>query len=229
MILILASIADPEAPLFAGEFGGKASVLTCDDLVRRPIRLLHPALQDSTISVGDRTVVLREIRAVLNLLPAVLPNELVMYPPAERTYQAAELRALLTYFLSALPCPVVNRATPLHLTGPVQNPAAWLAIAYRLGIPTSRLRAGAGQDPWSCREDSAIEVVSIGGRLVRPSGTVADEHTLKLAGHCRLDYLKAFYRDTGRQLQFLGGDSYPDIRNPRTRAALREHLMEVAA
>src|ERR1035438_8041453 len=100
MILILASIADSEAPLFAGEFGGAASVLTCDDLVRRPTRLLHPALEESTISVGAKTVALREIRTVLNLLPTVMPNELAMYPPEERTYQAAELRALLTYFLS---------------------------------------------------------------------------------------------------------------------------------
>ena len=185
MILILASIADPEASSFAGEFGGSACVLTCNDVVRGPTRILHPAFHNSTLTAAGRAIAVRDISAVVNLLPAVVPNELTLYPAAERTYQAAEMRALLTYFLSSVKCPVINRATPLHLNGPVQNPVAWLAAANRVGIPVSLPQSDSPAPP--------IEVISVGGRLIQSSGTIADDYTQQLAAHYHLEYLKAFY------------------------------------
>lgn len=222
MILIVASIADYEATAFAGDCGAAASVLTCNDLIRRPARLHHPNFLDSIITTSQGTVSVGEIKAVLNLLPAVIPDELTVYAPEERTYQAAEMRALLVFFLSQLPCPVINRPTPLHLNGPVQNPPAWLAMAHRAGIPAARLDAGR-------REAPPIEVVSVGGRLLAFSGTAADRYTRDLARCCHLDYLRATYREVDSEIRFVGGDSYPDIRNPLTRAALRQHLLELAA
>jgi hypothetical protein len=222
MILIVASIADCEATAFAGDCGGAASVLTCNDLIRRPARLHHPNFLDSTITTSQGTVGMGEIKAVLNLLPAVMPNELTAYAPEERTYQAAEMRALLVFFLSQLPCPVINRPTPLHVNGGVQNPPAWLAMAHRAGIPAARLEAG-------CRNAPPIEVVSLGGRLVKHSGTAADRYTRELAHRCHVDYLRATYQEVDSEIRFVGGDSYPDIHNPLTRAALRKHLLELAA
>jgi hypothetical protein len=229
MILILASIADAHAVSFAGEFGGAASVLTCNDLVRRPSRLFHPSFSDSTITVAGRTLSVNDISAVLNLLPAVMAHELSMYPPDEQAYQAAEMRALLVYFLSVLPCPVINRATPMSLTGSVQNPAAWFQAAAGAGIPLARLHADSSGRSRSSGNSSAIEVSSVGGRIVTPSGTAADEHTSKLARICKLEYLRAMYRQEESEMHFAGADSYPDIRNPRTRTALSEYLLKGAA
>jgi hypothetical protein len=220
MILILASIADKHAVSFASELPRSASVLTCNDLARGPSRLFHPRFSDSTISVAGRTLRVGEISAVLNLLPAVFANELSMYPAEERTYQVAEFRALLVFFLTALACPVINRASPTSLTGTVQNPAAWLAVADAAGIPIARLAGGEGPE---------IHVASVGGRVVTPSGTVADGYTADLARRCRVDCLRAVYRQEESGIRFLGADSYPDIRNPQTRAALREYLLWVAA
>jgi len=229
MILILASIADTHAVAFAGEFPRPASVLTCNDLVRGPSRLFHPRFSDSTITVAGRTVRIGEISAVLNLLPAVLPNELAAYPPEERTYQAAEFRALLVYFLASLPCPVVNRASTVSLTGTVQNPAAWFAVAEAAGIPLAHFKASSQNKGLANGNGPVVRAAIVGGRIVERSRTVADGYTLELARRSRVEYLRAVYRCEPSGVRFLGADSYPDIRQPQTRAALRDYLLEVAA
>lgn len=229
MILILASIADGEAVSFAGELGGSASVLTCNDLVRGPIRVYDPGFDRSEITVNGRLTSVREISVVLNLLPTVMANELVAYPPAERTYQAAELRALLVFFLSQLRCPVINRATPMSFNGTIQNPAAWFAVAENVGIPAAFLSADSrGKTPLGGLTP-CIEVVTIGGRLVTPTGSAADDYTVELAHRARVEYLRATYQRDGSGIRLLGADSYPDIRQPATRAALRDYLFRTAA
>ena len=226
MILILASIADTHAVSFAGEFNGSASVLTLNDLARGPIRLFHPDFEASTITVEGRTISVREISAVLNLLPAVMARELVMYPEEERSYQAAEMRALLIFFLSSLSCKVIPRATPMSFSGPVQNPAAWLAAAESAGIPLASLSASSEGRNLTGGNGSPIESVSVGDDLVVRSGTPADDYTATLARRLGLPYLRAVYRREEGEVRFAGADSYPDIRNPRTRSALRESLQE---
>lgn len=228
MILILASVADAHAVSFAGEFSGSASVLTPNGLARGPIRLFHPDFDASTITVAGRTISVREISAVLNLLPAVMARELVMYPEEERSYQAAEMRALLIFFLASLSCTVVNRATPMSFTGPVQNPAAWLAAAECAGIPLAALKAGSAGKNLVGGNGPPIEVVRAGDRLVTRSATIADDYTIALARRLKLPYLRAVYRREEGEVRFSGADSYPDIRNPRTRSALREFLLEAA-
>jgi hypothetical protein len=228
MILILASMADTHAVSFAGEFSGAASVLTSNDLARGPLRLFHPDFARSTITVDGRAISVREISAVLNLLPAVMARELVMYAEEERSYQAAEMRALLIFFLSSLSCMVINRATPMSFSGPVQNPAAWLAVAQGAGIPLASLSAGSAGQNRIEGEGSSIEVVRAGDSLVIGSGTVADDYTAALARRVNLPYLRAVYRQEEGEVRLAGADSYPDIRNPQIRSALRELLQEAA-
>jgi hypothetical protein len=148
MILLLARIADQNATAFAREFAGGRNSLT------RPSRL------------ADNTPRHRHFGA-LNLLPAVFAEELSFYAEEERAYQTAELQALIVYFLSSLPCPVVNRPSTVSLTGPVQNPAAWLAVASAAGLPVARVTIASTGKP----------------RLpnhARPTGTVADSYTMDL-------------------------------------------------
>lgn len=228
MILILASMADTHAVSFAREFSGAASVLTCNDLARGPLRLFHPDFARSTITVEGRAISVGEISAVLNLLPAVMARELLMYAEEERAYQAAEMRALLIFFLSSLSCTVINRATPLSFSGPVQNPAAWLAVAQGAGIPLATLSAGSAGRNRIEGEASSMEVVSAGEGLVIRSGTVADEYTAALARRLQIPYLRAVYREEEGEIRLAGADSYPDIRHPQIRTALRELLREAA-
>jgi hypothetical protein len=60
----------------------------------------------------------------------VSPAELGLIRAPDRVYVAAELTAFLRSWLSALPCPVINRpgTTP-------SRPELWTRLAVRLGIP----------------------------------------------------------------------------------------------
>src|SRR6202011_6166941 len=140
MIAVLASIADEAALSFARSFpGSRASVLTCLDIARDSSCFCYPDFEASTITVGGKRVRIAEIDGVVNLLPTVFPEELIFYPQEECIYQAAEFTALLTFFLSALSCPVINRPTTLNLNGPVLNPIGWHLLAHAANIPTVAL------------------------------------------------------------------------------------------
>jgi len=204
-------------------------VLTCHELAQSPIRLHPMQPENSTLAVGGRTVPVTEITAVLNLLPAVFANEFSQFPAAERAEQAAVFRTLLVYLQSSLPCTVVNRPSPVSMTGTVPNPAAWFAAATAAGVPIARLTASSDGKGLLGGRGPASAVTCLGGHLVEPSGTPADEYTPALARLCRLEYLRAVFRQEDSGMRFLGADSYPDIRTPSTRAALRDYLMRRAA
>jgi hypothetical protein len=227
MILVLAGIADRAAVTFADELAGvtAASLFTCRDLAERPFALHHPNLRRSALTIGNRTIPLSALRGVVNLLPAVSPAEIVFYPPEERDYQAAELHALLTALLAALPCRVVNRATPASLTGPFNNPLGWHRLARRLGIPTAPLTidSAAFVNPFTAPPDAeTIEVGYLAGSLITPSGTDADEHTGALAQAAGVEYLRAVYTLPDGHAALHSARTVPNVREPATRRALLE-------
>lgn len=227
MILVLARIADRAAVTFAGDLAGvtAAALFTCRDLAEQPLALHHPDPQRSVLTAGGRTIPLSAVRGVVNLLPTVLPEDLSFYPPEERDYQAAELHALLTALLSALPCRVVNRATPAGLTSPFNDPLGWHRLARRLGIPTAHLAidSDAFVNPFVAPPGTdRIEVSCLDGSVITPSGTDADRHTETLARVAGVEYLRAFYALPDGEPALHSAGTIPDIRHPATRRALIE-------
>lgn len=230
IVLVLASIIDETAASFATEFVSDpaASLVTCAGLASAPLELRHPDFGASTISVRGDTISVTRLAGVVNLLPAVFPDELVCYDEAEREYQAAEFHALLTFFLSSLTCPVINRATATSLTGPFLNPLGWRPLARSLGLAVASidLRSDAFANPLvvpAGRE--SLEVECLDGRVICPSGTVADAHTIALARRGGVEYLRAVYlpqADGGVQL--LTAHTTPDVKSPVTRAAIFDYF-----
>src|SRR4030088_432688 len=91
MILVLSSMVDKAAASFVKDFpDAAASLFTCYDLAAGSTLLRYPDFEASVVSIQDRRVRVTEIGGVINLLPAVFPEELFFYPPQEREYQAAE-------------------------------------------------------------------------------------------------------------------------------------------
>lgn len=225
MILVLAGAREGAAAGFAEELAPlPAAVLTCADLAVQQSCLRHPGFADSTIRVAGERMPVAAISGVVNALPAVLPEALTVYAEEERDYQAAELRAWLTFFLSSLGCPVVNRPTPLSLTGPVLSPIGWFHLARAAGIPLAPLELDSDEPGDPLADDDAdehVEVVAVGGALVEPSGTPADRHTALLAQRSGLSYLRARYvHDGATVMRFTGASSVPDLRCAPTRRAL---------
>jgi hypothetical protein len=226
MILVLASVIDEAAASFATELALRqaASLVTCADLASAPLNLRYPDFAASTITVRGESISVDYIAGVVNLLPTVLPDELVCYDEGEREYQAAEIHALLTFFLSSLGSPVINRATATSLGGPFLNPLGWRRLARSTGIAVAsvELHSDAFADPFVLSSDvDLIEVTCLGNRVISPSGTVADEQTLTLARRGGVEYLRAVYtRDDSGALRYVTAHTIPDVRSAATRVAI---------
>lgn len=93
----------------------------------------------------------RSIHGVLVRWPAVLAQELTYIAAEDRRYLADEMTAFLRAWLARLPCPVLNRPTPLSLAGPGWRHEEWMHAAARLGIPVRPVKRHAlyrpDQDP----------------------------------------------------------------------------------
>jgi hypothetical protein len=106
-------------------------------------------------AIGNRLVCSDEIDAVINLLTAVFPLELTHITDGDREYVANEMTAFLLAWLSELPCPVIDRATPLSLAGCGRWPAEWAALGERVGVRTDVAWTG-----------ETVKLTVVGGRVV---------------------------------------------------------------
>jgi hypothetical protein len=111
-----------------------AKLLSAEDLSRAgwAFRVAAPG-RGAAVVDGERVPV-SQIRAVVTRRPAVLAEELAAIEPADRAYLAAEMNAFLVAWLSALPCPVLNRPTPRSLSGPAWTALHWAAAAAEVGV-----------------------------------------------------------------------------------------------
>ena len=135
MIAVLASRLDPEAQAVVAEWSAaEAALLSAEDLGSAGWAYSPGDPGSGTAVVDGRRIRVADLTAVLTRRPAVLAEELHRIDPTDRVYVAAEMNAFLVAWLSALPCPVVNRATPTSLCGPAWDKWQWQTTCARLGI-----------------------------------------------------------------------------------------------
>jgi hypothetical protein len=224
---MIARAADAAARALAARWDQDATVLTCADLGVGRTELRHPRFLESSVTAEGRSIDLASVTGVVNLLPAVSLTEISFYPEEERDYQAAEFHALLLFVLSALKCPIINRASTLSLNGPVFNALGWYHLANRAGIPLApvlveRRRLIPGFDS---RQEELIEVAVMGNQLLMGSGTVADTYIARLAKEANIHYLAArFWRKTATEMLFASASCVLDPKAPWVEGALKRVL-----
>ena len=178
MILVACSVVDDAAAKLAEEIRSfaDAAVLTCRDLTLSKCAIHCPNVADSLVTLEGRNVAAEEILGVINLMPAVFPDELYFFLETEREYQAAEFYALLTFFLGALSCPVVNRPTAASLVGSYAGKSAWIHVARRLGIPVADLHLDSANWAISDAEEqlgASVETTCLHGEVISGNGSCA--------------------------------------------------------
>jgi len=100
-----------------------------------------------TISLADgRSIYSSAIRGVLNRLTGPAPEMLQRAVSSDRDYVQAEMYAFYLSWIYSLPGVVINRPTPLGLSGPWFHPSEWVYRASRAGLPTPHYRLS-GRDP----------------------------------------------------------------------------------
>jgi hypothetical protein len=221
VILVIAEPGDQGASALVAELAPRpALAVSWVDFAAAPSCLHHPHFEDSRVTVAGAALSVAAIRGVVNALPAVIPESLDLYDATEREYQAAELHAWLSYFLSALTCTVVNRPSALSLAGPVLNPLGWLHLARAAGIPVAA-RVVSSDDLATARSvaaDRTEPVIWVSGMEAR---TAAQEHTATLARRSGVAYLEAWFEDDGAGgVRLKGASSLPDLASQRSRRAI---------
>jgi hypothetical protein len=236
VIVVVAGRHDAAAKAFVerGAAAGAALlILTPSDLSRPGWRFRLDAQGTpaaATAVVGGEVVAVEAIDGVLTRLPQVSEHDLGQIVPADRAYVAAEMSAFLLAWLSALPCPVLNRPTPPCLAGPCWAPERWVQLAARLGIPIRPVRrraAGAGTETESTNEASdgpPVTVTVVGERCLgtadrRLAGTAG-----RLATAAGTDLLAVHFAPGGAEACLVSADPWPDVSSPEIADAVRAYL-----
>lgn len=137
-LLVIASEWDEAARTLVERWAAfNACLITPSDLSMEGWRYLPGDLYNSVALASGSAVPVSEIQGVVTRLPWVYEHDLRHIIPSDRTYVAAEMSAFLVAWLTELPCKVLNRPTPVCLSGPFWRHEKWVHMAAQLGIPVS--------------------------------------------------------------------------------------------
>jgi hypothetical protein len=137
VLVVLASRFDSQAAALAAAWGPDAALMTPADLSTIGWCFDPADLARSTAVVAGGIVPCAAIGGVVTALPCVFEHELDQIAEEDRRYVASEMTAFLLAWLTALPCPVVNRPHPNCLSGPPWSTVRWRAEARRAGFQLS--------------------------------------------------------------------------------------------
>lgn len=207
-------------------------MLTATDLSTPGWRVLTSDLAGSR-AVADGTVIpVSSITGVLVRLPAITESELPMIAAADRTYAAQEMTAFLTYWLSSLPCPVLNRPTASSLCGPNWRSERWVLTAARLGLPVSprkrRTPAFSGEpspaDLLSWPDDGRVAATVVGDRCVGTQDEVVAARARMLASAAGVDLLSAHFSGQGAGSRFFEAHTWVNLNDAQTADAIGDYF-----
>ncbi len=234
MLVVMANCQDAAAHTLVERWAAYgACLLTPDDLSVAGWRY-HPGdIQASRAMVAGCPLDARDIGAVITRLPWVFEHDLGHIVPADRAYVAAEMNAFLLSWLTALPCPVLNRPTPTCLSGPYWRQEKWVHIAARLGIPVTPVRrqsalrmapAGFPESP-----EEGVTVTIIGQGHCGPVDPMLVKQARCLADVAGVDVLSVQFSGPTPGSCFVSASLWPDIAADDIADALLTYIQKGSA
>jgi hypothetical protein len=228
MLVVLASNNDPVAQVLVARWADQGAVLlTCADITQPGWRYSLPCDRETRATIGGRRVDMDDIRGVLNRLPFVNPAELTNIIPSEREYVCVEITAFLTWWLSQLKCPVLNRPRAAGLMGPNWPLEQWVTTAVQLGIPTRptmrQLSPARGVEP-SPDVPTLNTVTVVGPHCFGTNEATLADQARRLAQAAHVDVLAAHF--TREHQEFVAADVWINAAAPEIADALLEALRE---
>lgn len=226
MLVIVASRYDRHAQMLVSRHG-EARLLTSEDLSSRGWRFELGGSGDSFAVIGGEVVNRRDVEGVLTRLPCVFAGDLLNIVPEDRGYVAAEMTAFLAAWLSNLKCSVLNRPTPLCLSGPFLRREKWVHIAAHLGIPVvpvNRHAPTSVDETTSPASPGLVSVSLVGEACVGEADERLASQTRALAHSVRVNLLRARFTSPAEGSLFVDADYWADISNPEIAAAILRYL-----
>ena len=146
MLIFLCTPGDMSARWFVAELrrrhGVAAQIVTPQELVYAPDMQHRLDGAEATSSVTLKTHGTLDSASITGLVNRVdfLPDaHLATVNATDRSYMLQELLAIWSSWISALPCPVINRPTATSMAGPMYHPAIWCHNAAAVGLPVAHM------------------------------------------------------------------------------------------
>lgn len=210
-------------------------MLTAADLCMPGWRVLASDPAGSCAVVDGEIVPVSSITGVLVRLAAITEQDLPVITAADRGYAAREMTAFLAYWLSSLPCPVLNRPAASGLCGPGWRGERWVLAAARLGLPVTPRRHRTppfGGDPPSAAAGGlaavpAPELVTatiVGDRCLGELDEIAAARARMLASAAGVDLLSVRFSGHGAGSVFVDAHPWVNLSDPQTAAAIGDYF-----
>ena len=232
MVLVVANAGDAVASAFVRRYR------------RQGVRLLRPydlSRSGWRYEIGDHAGpsqavvagrVCREtyLAGVITRLASVTPADLPHIEPADRAYVAQEMQAFLLAWLHMLPCPVLNRPTPICLAGEWWSPQTWIHRACRLGIPVARsewcvVRGRRTKAIQPVRESTTAGITVVGSQIIGHAAPRVVQYARRLAQAAELDLVTIRFSSPNDDAQFLDASLWPNLMDRTIAAAVMGHVM----
>lgn len=233
MILVVANCRDQVAKRLVDRWSvHNACLMTPLDLSKSGWRYCVGDIDSSVAIAGGHKIAVQDIKGVLVRLSWIAWEDLNHIISRDRSYVAAEMRAFLISWLTALKCPVINRPTPVSLLGPGWCSEKWVYTATQLGIPVSTSRKLADFTPngpttldlQSENQSEDITVTVVGKRCFGAVNRTMAEHALSLAGAAGVEFIEA--RFGYANYSFKGVSLYPETVTDEVAGALISYFQK---
>ena len=229
VILVVANRRDAPARAFVERYAAHGvCLLTPADLSIAGWYHRLGDIDTAVAVVAGHSLAARDIVGVVTRLPCVVEEDLGHITPIDRAYVAAEMNAFLRFWLQALPCPMLNRPTPLSLSGPLWRHEKWVHTAARLGMlvtPARRRVVCALAPPTPAHLPSAVSTVTIvGQRSVGDVDQVLATQARALADAAGVDLLAVQFSAPGPGAVFVRAHLWPDIAAAGVAEAIYEYF-----
>jgi hypothetical protein len=176
-----------------------------------------------SIVVEGKVLAQSEITGVLTLLPCVSEQDLPHIVPADRSFVASEMNAFLLFWLSSLQCPVLNRPTPMCLSGPSWSKEYWVHRAAQAGLPVRPVhRCSSAAKPDICSPAATVTVV--GKHTFGEAAPQLHHYARCLADAANVQLLSVQFSAPSDDAQLIGADLFPDLADDVLADAIMEHL-----
>ena len=236
MIVVLASRNDQAARDFTARHSSlDVRLLTPEDFCRAGWRSYRSNPDDSVAVLGEQHVSVRQISGVLTCLATVGDWEVPETHEEDRTYVSEELTAFLGWWLSSLPCPVLNSPAPPFLSSPCWPGERWTLLARRLGIPAQATHRSAKLGPQSFDppvdrlgdSEGGLSISVIGNRCVGQivANSMGCHYALRLAEELGVSMLVARFMRSDGGLRLVGADPWVDLTDDMVGEAVVDYLL----
>jgi len=232
VIVVLAHAGDADARRLAASWPrGEAVLLTPLDLTRPGWIVAHPGAPGSFVAQGRRRAT-AAVRGAVVRLGTVDADELTPVVEADRAYAAAEVTALLAFWLRTLPRGPVNEPSPACLAGPAWSAVEWLTRAARAGLATGAIEVTVGASPvppdgpaGRGSGGTRVRVTVVGERVLdSPAPEVLDGPLLALARTAGVGLMGADVAAAGGAWRLESVSLCPRLDRPAHREALADLL-----